>query len=124
MDLLFVCISFPCKIYFLFCSIATLYCRHDLPQNTNPRYRFFVQLLGQDHVLYDAETLAVFSKDHTEDLIYSPEIVLFPANNTEISSILIHCNEHHIPVTPRGAGTGLSGAALPIYGGIVLSTKD
>lgn len=88
-----------------------------------PDIDFFVQLLGQDHVLYDAETLAVFSKDHTEDLIYSPEIVLFPANNTEISSILIHCNEHHIPVTPRGAGTGLSGAALPIYGGIVLSTK-
>jgi glycolate oxidase len=88
-----------------------------------PDIDFFVQLLGQDYVLFDAETLAIFSKDHTEDLIYTPEIVLFPANNTEISSILIYCNEHQIPVTPRGAGTGLSGAALPIYGGIVLSTK-
>jgi len=88
-----------------------------------PDIDYLVQLLGQDYVLFDAETLAIFSKDHTEDLIYSPEIVLFPANNTEISSILMYCNEHQIPVTPRGAGTGLSGAALPIYGGIVLSTK-
>jgi glycolate oxidase len=33
------------------------------------------------------------------------------------------CNEHRIPVTPRGAGTGLSGGAIPQFGGVVISME-
>jgi len=83
----------------------------------------FESIVGPDNILNDAEAMTEYSHDETEDLVYSPEIVLKPQSTSEISSILTLCNKEHIPVTPRGAGTGLSGGALPIYGGIVLSTE-
>jgi glycolate oxidase len=49
--------------------------------------------------------------------------VLKPLDSLQISAILKICNKHRIPVTPRGAGTGLSGGALPHLGGVVLSTE-
>src|SRR5882762_3206859 len=42
---------------------------------------------------------------------------------TEVSAVMRLALEHHVPVTPRGAGTGLSGGALPVHGGIVLATR-
>jgi len=80
-------------------------------------------MLGASMVLVDQEAMKVYSSDETEDLTYPPEIVLLPNAAEEISKILTYCNIHCIPVTPRGAGTGLSGGALPIYGGVVLSTE-
>jgi glycolate oxidase len=47
-------------------------------------------------------------------------MVLFPNNSTQVSNIAKYCNENLIPLTVRGAGTGLSGACLPIEGGVVL----
>jgi len=64
-----------------------------------------------------------YSHDETEKLVYIPEVVIKPANTAEISAIMKLCNEHRIPVTPRGAGTGLSGGALPHLGGVLLSTE-
>jgi glycolate oxidase len=52
-----------------------------------------------------------------------PEVVVKPKNRTEVSEILKLANREIIPVTARGGGTGLSGDAVPIYGGIVLSLK-
>ncbi|QIL77226.1 FAD-binding oxidoreductase [Hymenobacter sp. HDW8] len=70
-----------------------------------------------------ADAYADYGRDHTEDLHYAPDVVLRPANAEEISQIVRLCHQHHIPVTPRGAGTGLSGGALPIHHGVVLSTE-
>ena len=81
----------------------------------------FAAIVGNEHVLTDRESLEVNSKDYTEDLRFMPEIVLHPANANEISSILKICNRENIPVTPRGAGTGLSGGALPVHGGAVIA---
>lgn len=50
-----------------------------------------------------------------------PDAVVFPASTAEVAHILTHANEHRIPVTARGAGTGLSGACIPRQGGIVVS---
>ena len=50
-----------------------------------------------------------------------PDAVVFPASTAEVAQILTHANEHRIPVTARGAGTGLSGACIPRHGGIVVS---
>ena len=83
----------------------------------------FETILGKEFVLYDKENLEKYSHDETEDLHYYPEVVLKPRSAGEISSILKICNKKLIPVTPRGAGTGLSGAALPIYGGVLLSVE-
>src|SRR5690606_16293887 len=62
------------------------------------------------------------SKDETEDLRYPPAVVVFPGTAEEVAAVLRICNEHGLPVTTRGAGTGLSGGALPVFGGVVLST--
>lgn len=80
-------------------------------------------LLGEAFVLTQHDELAVYAQDETEDLTYFPEVVVKPQSAEEISKLLIWCNQYKVPLTPRGAGTGLSGAALPIYGGILLSME-
>ena len=62
---------------------------------------------------------------HDEMPIYGshmPEAVCEVESTREVSEILKLCNEHRIPVTPRGAGTGLVGGAVPLLGGLVIST--
>ena len=82
---------------------------------------YFSKVIGKDFVQTDKESIELHSKDETEDLRYAPEVVLKPKTAQEIASILKYCNTHLIPVTARGAGTGLSGGALPIHGGVILS---
>jgi glycolate oxidase len=64
------------------------------------------------------------ASDYTEDLVHMPEVVAQPNNPQEISTILKFCTQHQIPVTPRGAGTGLSGGSLPTQGGISLDMRN
>jgi glycolate oxidase len=81
------------------------------------------QIVGEQYVLVDSESLTNYGHDETEEFVYKPEMVVKPRTAQEISEILIIANNGLIPVTPRGAGTGLSGGALPIYGGISLSME-
>jgi len=83
----------------------------------------FKNIIGEKYVLLDEETLQHFSHDETEDLHFLPDVVVKPRTVEEISSILKICNREKIPVTPRGAGTGLSGGALAHLGGVILSTE-
>ncbi len=83
----------------------------------------FQQIVGETFVMFDSETLAKYGHDETEQLLYLPEIVIKPGTPKEIGEILLIANKELIPVTPRGAGTGLSGGALPVYGGIILSME-
>ena len=82
----------------------------------------FRKIVGYDFVLADDESRANYGHDETEHLVYPPEIVLRPRTAEEISEVMKICNEHRIPVTPRGAGTGLAGGALPYLGGVLIST--
>lgn len=81
------------------------------------------QIVDASDVYTDNDNLEKYGQDETEDLVYKPEVVVKPKTVSEISSIMKLANEYKIPVTVRGAGTGLSGAALPIYGGIVISME-
>lgn len=83
----------------------------------------FKNIVGENYVLYDDETLDRYAHDETENLYYLPDVVIKPRNAHQISAIMKICNSKKIPVTPRGAGTGLSGGALPHLGGVVLSTE-
>src|SRR5271156_6164255 len=83
----------------------------------------FIQIVGAEHVLLTDEHRKNYSHDYTEDLSFLPEVILRPSSAAEISSILKICNKEMIPVTPRGAGTGLSGGALPVHAGVVISTE-
>ncbi len=83
----------------------------------------FRRIVGDQYVIGDDETRQHYSHDETETLSYLPDIVLKPATTAEVSAIMKICNRDLIPVTPRGAGTGLSGGALPHLGGVLLSTE-
>lgn len=81
-----------------------------------------IAICGAEHVSTNAEVIDDHAHDYTEDLRFLPEVVVQPGTEAEVCSIMRLCNEHRVPVTPRGAGTGLSGGALPVFGGVVLST--
>ncbi|HVZ55086.1 MAG TPA: FAD-linked oxidase C-terminal domain-containing protein [Chitinophagaceae bacterium] len=83
----------------------------------------FRDIVGAPFVFTDDESLERYSHDETEMLRFLPAVVVKPRTAEQISAILRYCNREKIPVTPRGAGTGLSGGALPHLGGIVLSTE-
>jgi glycolate oxidase len=83
----------------------------------------FQNICGKQNVFVDEEVLNHYAHDETEDLHYLPDVVIKPANANEISALLKICSQHKIPVTPRGAGTGLSGGALPHLGGVLLSVE-
>ena len=80
-------------------------------------------IVGENYLFTDNEKLYQYSHDETEDLSFLPSVVLKPSSAEEISSIIKLANKYSIPVTPRGAGTGLSGGALPVKGGIVISME-
>ena len=83
----------------------------------------FKKIVGENYVLYDEETLDHYAHDETENLHYLPDVVIKPRTAQEISALMKICNAKKIPVTPRGAGTGLSGGALAHLGGVVLAME-
>ena len=83
----------------------------------------FKNIVGENHIYTAIEDLDTYSHDETEELRYYPEVVVKPDSALQISELLKICNENLIPVTPRGGGTGLSGGALPVHGGLVISME-
>ena len=80
-------------------------------------------IVGKEWVITSHNAMEKYSHDETEDLHYYPEVVVKPRTVDEVSRLMQLCNEHLVPVTPRGAGTGLSGGALPTQGGLLLSME-
>lgn len=85
---------------------------------------YFKNILPEEAIFNDSENLEKYGHDETEDYLFRPNIVLKPASADEVSKILVYCNERSIAVTASGARTGLSGGALPLYGGVALSTEN
>jgi len=83
---------------------------------------FFTNLLGSDNIYTDKAHKRAYSYDATRTY-YEPDAVLFPRNEEDISKILKYCNENQIIIVPRGAGSGFTGGALPVNGGIVLAME-
>jgi glycolate oxidase len=80
------------------------------------------RIVGEDSVLSSKEELVAYSYDATPLWSHMPDVVVLPARTEQISQIMRLANDNKIPVTPRGAGTNLSGGSIPIKGGIVLCT--
>ena len=95
----------------------------EVKESTTGLIELFKKIAGDAYVLVDEESLNNYAHDETENLHFLPDIVIKPRTAEEISRIMVICNEHKIPVTPRGAGTGLSGGALPHLGGVLLSME-
>jgi glycolate oxidase len=83
------------------------------------------RIVGSKNVFSDAEKMEAYSHDETNAAEYGhmPEVVVTPTTVEEISQIVKLANRELIPITPRGAGSGLSGGAIPIFGGILLSVE-
>jgi glycolate oxidase len=83
------------------------------------------QICSDSTVFTDKEKLEPYSHDETPlaQFAHFPEVVVMPTNTEQISKIMQLATENKIPVTPRGAGSGLSGGAIPVYGGIILSLE-
>ena len=79
-----------------------------------------VEIVGEEYVLHQIEDLAVYECDaETLDLAL-PDLVVLPNSTEEVSKVMKVCHRYKIPVSPRGAGTGLSGGATTVSGGISL----
>lgn len=81
------------------------------------------KIVGKSYLFSDSERLKRYGHDETEDLVFLPNVVVIPSSSLEISQILALANANQIPVTVRGGGTGLSGSALPVFGGILISME-
>lgn len=77
--------------------------------------------LDQGEVLTAQDDLLHYGHDETEDLVHPPEVVVRPRSTAEVARIVKFCAEHHIPITPIGGRTGLSGGALSVHGGVGLA---
>lgn len=81
--------------------------------------RFFKQLLGEDNAYFDEAHRRAYSYDATRKS-FLPDGVLFPRDENDVCEILKFCNTHQIIIIPRGAGSGFTGGALAVNGGLVL----
>ena len=82
-----------------------------------------IAIVGAENVLTGKSELEKYSHDETEDLQYYPEVVAKPATPQEVAALLVLCGKYHVPVTPRGGGTGLAGGALAIMGGLMMAME-
>lgn len=78
------------------------------------------RLVGEAAILGAESDLCLYEYDGSQDKA-RPDLVVFPVSRAQVSAILAYCSRHQIPVVARGAGTGLSGGAIPCAGGVVLS---
>lgn len=81
------------------------------------------RLLGKEKVFVDREILEAYSRDETSDLEAKPDILVRAVSAGDVSMVLKLCNETGVPVIPRGAGTGVTGGAVPVRGGVLLSLE-
>lgn len=83
---------------------------------------FLKSVTSSDRVMVGEEISEDYAKDELGTVKNFPEVVVKVLSATEISKIMKYANEKLISVTVRGSGTGLVGACVALYGGIVLDT--
>jgi len=82
-------------------------------------------IVGAKNVLVDADKMETYSHDETDACEYGhmPEVVVLPVTTEQVAGVVKLANRERIPITPRGAGSGLSGGAIPRFGGILVSLE-
>ena len=77
-------------------------------------------IVGEQGMITDPTELLVYETDALAQHRRSPGVVVMPRTTEDVSRIMRVCKEHAVPVVPRGSGTGLSGGAVPIHGGVMI----
>ncbi|WP_044748240.1 FAD-binding oxidoreductase [Bacillus alveayuensis] len=79
------------------------------------------KIVGDASILYKTEDLLAYDCDGFTIHRHLPKAVVFPKNTEEVSKIVKYCHENNLPFLARGAGTGLSGGAIPLNGEVIIS---
>lgn len=87
---------------------------------TETQRAYLANVVGEHAALWSESDLRLYEYDGGVDKS-RPDLVLFPSSTAQVSKVLAYCTRQKIPVVGRGAGTGLSGGAIPRAGGVVLS---
>ncbi len=82
--------------------------------------RALAAIVGPEAVVADASSLAAYECDALTNFKAAPDLVVLPASTDEVAAVVRLAAAERIPIVPRGEGTGLSGGALAVDGGIVL----
>ncbi|OAT82098.1 glycolate oxidase subunit GlcD [Bacillus sp. MKU004] len=80
----------------------------------------FIEVVGEDHYRDSSAERLVYSYDATPNFQSMPDAVIVPRTTQEVSEIVKLCNEHRVPIVPRGSGTNLCAGTCPTEGGLVL----
>ena len=78
-----------------------------------------IEIVGKDNFTDQLEELVPYSYDASMN-VHRPDAAVWPESTEHVAEIVKFANEHRIPIVPRGAGTSLSGGAIPIRGGIIV----
>ncbi|HEU5206663.1 MAG TPA: FAD-linked oxidase C-terminal domain-containing protein [Gaiellaceae bacterium] len=79
------------------------------------------EALGAEHVITEPEQLRVYECDGLTGHRAVPELVVLPGSTEDVQAVLRACSRERVPFVARGAGTGLSGGATPMAGGVVVA---
>jgi glycolate oxidase len=94
-------------------------------QSKDPHVLNLAKIVGYDPVrksiLYQKEDLLAYDCDGFTLHKHLPRVVVFPKNTAEVAAIVKYCHENDLPFLARGAGTGLSGGAIPLNGEVIIS---
>ena len=87
-----------------------------------PIVQAFIDVLDDDRVVRRKEELLVYECDGLTSYRQRPAVVVLPKTTEEVAALVKICDRNHIPFVTRGAGTGLSGGALPIEDSVLIVT--
>ncbi len=85
--------------------------------------KLLLEIVGEENAISDPEYLEPYTHDEAAQTDAGPEMVVTVKTTQQVSDIMKLAQEEGFPVTPRGAGQGLSGGSVPVHGGLVLSTE-
>jgi glycolate oxidase len=99
----------------------TCNCKNQYKKLDEKDVKFLVELLGEDRVFTGEDINEDFSHDELGGISKMPEVLVEALSTEEVSKIMTYAYENSIPVVARGSGTGLVGASVAIYGGIMIN---
>lgn len=85
-------------------------------------FEALAQIVDRDRLLWKDEIKEEYSHDELSAEAHYPDVVVRVLSTEEVSKVMKYCYDKHLPVTPRGAGTGLVGAAVAVHKGVMIDT--
>ena len=85
-------------------------------------FEALAQIVDRERLLWKDEIKEEYSHDELSAEAHYPDVVVRVLSTEEVSKVMKYCYDNNLPVTPRGAGTGLVGAAVAVHKGVMIDT--